>query len=328
MSIDEAFLDVAGLRHIDVPPVEIGARLRALVRDEVGLAITVGVARTPFLAKVAGRVAKPDGLLLVEPDGEDAFLHPLPVEQLWGVGAVTAAKLRRYGLVTAGDIAALPDVALRSMLGPAAGRHLFAVVHGMTPERVETGRRRGSIGAQRALGRGPHREGFVRAALLGLVDRVCRRMRGAHRIARTVVLRLRFDDYTRATRSHTFPHATDSGDDLAAAALLLLDGVASLVQERGLTLVGVALTNLASDDVVQPALPSTSAGWPGRARARRARSTAAAGRRTGSTSPSTRSLNASAPGACVGRASCVTVRGSLRRSSRNLPTTTAEPGQS
>jgi DNA polymerase-4 len=141
------------------------------------------------------------------------------------------------------------------MLGPAAGRHLFAVVHGMTSERVETGRRRGSIGAQRALGRGPHRDGFVRAALLGLVDRVCRRMRGAHRIARTVVLRLRFDDYTRATRSHTFPHATDSGDDLAAAALLLLDGVAGLVRERGLTLVGVALTNLAPDDVVQPALP-------------------------------------------------------------------------
>ncbi|MFC8733123.1 DNA polymerase IV [Luteimicrobium sp. NPDC057192] len=255
VSIDEAFLDVAGLRHIDVPPVEIGARLRAQVRDEVGLAITVGVARTPFLAKVASRVAKPDGLLLVEPDAEDAFLHPLPVEQLWGVGAVTATKLHRHGLFTAGDVAALPDVALRSMLGPAAGRHLFAVVHGMTPERVDTGRRRGSIGAQRALGRGPHRDGFVRAALLGLVDRVCRRMRGAHRIARTVVLRLRFDDYTRATRSHTFPHATDSGDDLAAAALLLLDGVAGLVRERGLTLVGVSLTNLAPDDVVQPALP-------------------------------------------------------------------------
>ena len=128
VSIDEAFLDVAGLRHIDVPPVEIGARLRTQVRDEVGLAITVGVARTPFLAKVASRVAKPDGLLLVEPDAEDAFLHPLPVEQLWGVGAVTAAKLHRHGLFTAGDVAALPDVALRSMLGPAAGRHLFAEI--------------------------------------------------------------------------------------------------------------------------------------------------------------------------------------------------------
>ncbi len=256
VSNDEAFLDVGGLHRLDATaPVDLAARLRARVREEVGLPITVGVARTPFLAKVASRVAKPDGLLLVPPDGEDAFLHPLPVELLWGVGEVTAARLRGYGLHTAGDVAALPEQVLVGVLGPAAGHHLHAVVHGRTPERVVTDRRRSSIGAQRALGPGPHAPAFVRSALLGLVDRVARRLREAHRTARTVVLRLRFADYTRATRSHSLPHATDSGERLAEAAAALLDQVAPLVRDRGLTLVGVALTNLGSDAAVQDVLP-------------------------------------------------------------------------
>ncbi|RMI08713.1 DNA polymerase IV [Cellulomonas triticagri] len=254
VSIDEAFLDVHGLHRIDAPPVEIGARLRRRVRAEVGLTITVGVARTPFLAKVASRVAKPDGLLLVEPERERAFLHPLPLEVLWGVGEVTARRLHAYGLTTAGDVAALPREVLVAALGPAMGRHLHAVVHGRTPERVQTGRRRSSVGAQRALGPGPHRPEQVHAALLGLVDRVARRLRGAHRTARTVVLRLRFADYTRATRSRTLPHATASGDLLAATAAALLAEAAPLVRERGITLVGVALTGLEADTWVQPQL--------------------------------------------------------------------------
>ncbi|MFC8192865.1 DNA polymerase IV [Cellulomonas sp. NPDC057328] len=256
VSIDEAFLDVGGLQRLDAtPPVDLAARLRARVRAEVGLSITVGVARTPFLAKVASRVAKPDGLLLVPPDGEDAFLHPLPVELLWGVGEVTAGRLRGYGLHTAGDVAALPEHVLVGVLGPAAGRHLHAVVHGRTPEHVVTDRRRSSVGAQRALGPGPHAPADVRSALLGLVDRVARRLRAGHRTARTVVLRLRFADYTRATRSHTLAHATDSGERLAAAATALLEDAAPLVRERGITLVGVSLTNLGSDDAVQDVLP-------------------------------------------------------------------------
>ncbi len=255
VSIDEAFLDVAGLHRIDVPPVDIAARLRARVRDEVGLPITVGVARTPFLAKVASRVAKPDGLLLVPPDGEEQFLHPLPLELLWGVGAVTAAKLHAYGLATAGDVAALPSSVLVGALGPAAGRHLYAVVHGQTPARVVVGKSRGSIGAQRALGHGPHEPEAVRAALLGLVDRVCRRMRTAHRTARTVVLRLRFEDYTKATRSRSFAFATASGEQVAAAAARLLEEAGLVIRARGLTLVGVALTGLESDAFVQPTLP-------------------------------------------------------------------------
>jgi len=256
VSIDEAFLDVRGLRRVDpTPPVDLGARLRARVRDEVGLSITVGVARTPFLAKVASRVAKPDGLLLVPPDDEAAFLHPLPVETLWGVGETTATKLRAFGLRTAGDVADLPEGVLRAVLGPAAGSHLHAVVHGRTPERVVTDRARGSVGAQRALGRGPHSPDAVRAALLGLVDRVCRRLRAGRRTARTVVLRLRFADFSRATRSRSLAFGTASSDELRAAALTLLDSARELVAERGITLVGVALTGLGSDAVVQPALP-------------------------------------------------------------------------
>ena len=263
VSIDEAFLDVRGLHRIDAPPVDLAARVRARVRTEVGLPITVGIARTPFLAKVASRVAKPDGLLLVDPRGEDAFLRPLPLEVLWGVGDVTAARLRAYGLATAGDVAALPESVLVSALGPAMGRHLHAVVHGRTPDRVETGRRRGSVGAQRALGPGPHDPAQVRTALLGLVDRVCRRMRAGHRLARTVVLRLRFADYTKATRSRTLAQATASGADLAAAATALLDAAGPLVRERGLTLVGVALTGLERDDHWQPALDLDGPGTAG-----------------------------------------------------------------
>ncbi|WP_371862495.1 DNA polymerase IV [Cellulomonas composti] len=251
VSIDEAFLDVAGLRHIDVPPPQVAARLRRRVRETVGLPITVGVARTPFLAKVASRVAKPDGLLVVDPAGEDAFLHPLPVELLWGVGEVTATKLRDRGLATAGDVAALPEGVLRGMLGPAAGRHLYAVVHGRTPVRIVTDGRRGSVGAQRAIGRGPHAADFVRAALLGLVDRVSRRLREGERLASTVVLRLRFDDYSRATRSRSLPVPTDSGALLAAVACALLDAAAPLILTRGVTLVGVAVTGLEPHRFVQ-----------------------------------------------------------------------------
>lgn len=254
VSIDEAFLDVAGLHRIDVPPIDIGARVRRLVREEVGLPITVGVARTPFLAKVASRVAKPDGLLLVEPDGEAAFLHPLGVEQLWGVGAKTTERLHSFGLRTAGDVAVLDRSILVGILGPAAGRHLFAVVHGLTPESVVVGRRRGSVGAQRAIGRGPHSPAEVEAALLGLVDRVCRRLRSGNRIAATVELRLRFDDYTKATRSRTLPHPTCSTDRIAAAAVALLEAARPMIRERGITLVGVAVSGLAADAAYQPEL--------------------------------------------------------------------------
>jgi DNA polymerase-4 len=255
LSIDEAFLDVGGLRRIAGPPVAIAARLRAQVRREVGLPITVGVARTKFLAKVASGVAKPDGLLVVPPDRELEFLHPLAVERLWGVGKVTAEKLRAYGIGTVGEVAALPESVLVSALGRALGRHLHALAHNRDPRPVVVGRRRGSIGAQRAIGRGPHQPESIDAVAVSLVDRVTRRMRTAHRVGRTVVLRLRFADYSRITRSHTLARPTSGTNDVLAAVRVLLARAAPLIEERGLTLVGIAVGNLDDDAVVQLELP-------------------------------------------------------------------------
>lgn len=254
LSIDEAFLDVGGLRRLVGPPAEIAERLRREVRDRVHLPITVGVARTKFLAKVASGVAKPDGLLVVAPDAELAFLHPLPVERLWGVGPVTAAKLRERRIRTVGEVARLGEAALVSLLGAGAGRHLHALAHNRDPRAVQVGRRRGSMGAQHALSRTPHASTELDAILAGLVDRVSRRMRTAGRAGRTVMLRLRFGDYTRATRSHTVGKATADTTLLLAAARALLRAALPEIDRRGVTLIGVSVGNL-DDNPVQPELP-------------------------------------------------------------------------
>jgi DNA polymerase IV len=255
LSIDEAFLDVHGLEHIHGTPVEIARKLRTAVLERVGLRITVGVARTKFLAKVASGVAKPNGLLVVSPEAERAFLHPLPVERLWGVGTVTAEKLHGRGIRTVGQIAQLGETELVSLLGRASGRHLHALAHNRDPRPVQAGRRRGSIGAQRALGRSPKSHEEIDASLIGLVDRVTRRMRSAGRAGRTVVLRLRFRDFSRATRSLTLPRATQQTDTVLATARALLASAGPLIETRGLTLVGVAVANLENDDVLQLTMP-------------------------------------------------------------------------
>jgi DNA polymerase IV len=256
LSIDEAFLDVRGMRRIAGPPGEIAARLRRRVRAEVGLPITVGVARTKFLAKVASGVAKPDGLLVVAPAGELAFLHPLPVEKLWGVGGKSAAKLHAHGITTVGQVAELPEGLLMTLLGKAAGRKLHALAHNRDPRRVLRGARRRSIGSQRALGRrGPRTLAALDPTLLAIIDRLGRRLRGAGRVCRTLVLRLRFDDFARATRSQTLPAATSHTPTLVAAARELLTSAMPLIAERGLTLLGFSLTNLADVGGVQLVLP-------------------------------------------------------------------------
>ncbi|WP_027347170.1 DNA polymerase IV [Hamadaea tsunoensis] len=255
ISIDEAFLDVGGLHRIGGRPVDVAVRLRAEVLRRVGLPITVGVARTKFLAKVASRVAKPDGLLLVEPEGELAFLHPLPVGMLWGVGAVTEAKLHERGIRTVGQVARLGEAALVSILGPGAGRHLHALAHNRDPRPVVVGKRRGSIGAQRAIGRGPHRPEDVSAALAGLVDRVTKRMRAADRPGRTIILRLRFADFTRATRSRTLPRATVQTQTVLDVARELLGEAQPLIEAKGITLVGISVSNLGRHGDVQLELP-------------------------------------------------------------------------
>jgi DNA polymerase-4 len=255
LSIDEAFLDVRGLRRLSGTPTEIAVRLRRDVLERVGLPLTVGVARTKFLAKVASGVAKPDGLLVVPPDGELAFLHPLPVERLWGVGPVTAEKLRARGITTVGEVAELAEAALVSLLGRASGRHLHALAHNRDPRPVQVRRRRRSIGAQRALGRSPRSPDAVEAVLIALVDRVTRRMRTAGRVGRTVVLRLRFDDFSRATRSHTLPQATAHTQTILATARALLTTATPMIERRGLTLIGVAVANLDNDIPFQLVLP-------------------------------------------------------------------------
>ncbi|MCZ7589118.1 MAG: DNA polymerase IV [Gaiella sp.] len=260
LSIDEAFLDVRGMRRLAGTPADIAARLRQDIRERVGLPVTVGVATTKFVAKVASGVAKPDGLLVVPPGGELAFLHPLPVERLWGVGPVTAAKLRDRGLRTVGDVALVSQEALVAMLGRASGRHLHALARGEDRRRVRTGRRRGSVGSQCALGRRARAPGEVDAILVGLVDRVTRRLRRAGRAGRTVVLRLRFDDFGRATRSHTLPRPTAETEVVLRAARKLHADAAPLVAERGLTLIGIAVANLESARALQLVLPFDAAG--------------------------------------------------------------------
>jgi DNA polymerase-4 len=253
LSVDEAFLDVRGMRRIAGEPEEIAVRLRREVRARVGLPITVGVARTKFLAKVASAVAKPDGLLVVPPADELDFLHPLPVERLWGVGPVTARKLHRLGIVTVAQVAELGEGVLVSILGQAAGRHLHALAHNRDRRPVQVGRRRGSIGSQSA---GRLRSlAEVDARLLAIVDRVTRRMRTAGRAGRTVVLRLRFDDFSRATRSHTLPRATAETQTIVATARGLLAASLPTIERRGLTLIGLAVSSLESDRAVQLPLP-------------------------------------------------------------------------
>jgi DNA polymerase IV len=244
LSIDEAFLDVHGMERIAGTPAAIAARLRRDVRDRVGLPITVGVARTKFLAKVASGVAKPNGLLVVAPDRERAFLLPLPVERLWGVGPVTAAKLHSRGVATVGQVAGLGEGALVSLLGRAAGAHLHALAGNRDPRVVRPRPRRRSIGSQRAIGRGPHTAAEIDAGVVALVERVTQRMRGAGRVGRTVVLRLRFGDFTRATRSTTLRRPTARTQTVLDAMRGLVAAATPMIERRGVTLVGVTVTNL------------------------------------------------------------------------------------
>jgi DNA polymerase IV len=244
LSREEAFLDVSGLEAISGTPHEIAERLRRRVRERVGLAVTVGVARTKVLAKMASCAAKPDGLPVVEPASERAFLYPLPVERLWGVGAATAEKLRARGIATIGELASRSESDLAWFLGPAAARHLHAVSRNRDPRRVRPGRRRRSYGSQSALGSRRSR-GELDGVLVALADRVTRRMRAAKRAGRTVTLRLRFGDYSRISRSLTLPFVTDETRAILAAGKALLAAERGVIEARGITLLGIAVSNVA-----------------------------------------------------------------------------------
>jgi len=257
LSIDEAFLDVHGMELLSGSSTDIAVQLRRDVRESVGLPITIGVARTKHLAKVASGVAKPDGLLVVPVGDELSFLHPLNVEHLWGVGPVTARKLHNHGIMHVGQLADMQEETLVSILGKAAAYHLHALANDRDPRPVDVGRRRRSIGSQHATGlsRLPSAAEELDATLVGLVDRVTRRVRAARRVGRTVVLRMRFGDYTRATRSHTLAMATNETQTILLAIRGLLALAMPTIQREGLTMIGITVSNLENDDAVQLALP-------------------------------------------------------------------------
>jgi DNA polymerase-4 len=255
LSIDEAFLDVSGLEHISGNPAEVAAKLRHDVLEKVGLKISVGVARTKFLAKVASGESKPDGLLVVPPEEEAAFLHPLPIERLWGVGKVTSGKLHSMGVNTVGDIARCPESRLVAALGENVGRRLLDLANNRDPREVAPRERRRSIGAQSAFPRSSRSLEEVDALAAGLVDRTARRLRDSDQLCHTVSISLRFDDMKRATRSRTLPAATAVTETILSTVRDLLALTRPLIEERGITLLGVALENLSTDDAVQLELP-------------------------------------------------------------------------
>ena len=261
VSVDEAFLDVGGAEHLFGPAVEIAAQLRTRVLVDVGLPLSVGVARTKFLAKVASAQAKPDGLLYVEPGQELEFLHPLPVEVLWGVGPVTATKLHDHGVDTVGDLAGSGRADLQGYLGPHAGRHLRDLAHNLDPRAVNNARRDRSMGAQRALGNRIRTRDELRRELLGLAEKVASRLRKAERVARTVTVRYRTSEMRHESRSRTLAEPTHRTGLLTATAdELLLDlidgphGPGGNLGRKGCTLVGITFAGLGRPDAVQMAL--------------------------------------------------------------------------
>jgi DNA polymerase-4 len=256
ISIDEAFLDVGGAVHLFGSPSDIAGTIRQRVRSEIGLGLSVGVARTKHLAKVASQAAKPDGLVVVEPDGEIQFLNPLPVEMMWGVGPATRTRLAGAGIRTIGDLAATQSSHLVRLLGDAVGGKLASLATNIDPRRIETTRRERSVGAQAALGRQRATPQLVRSTLGYLADRVAGRMRAVNRAGRTVNVRVRFTDLRSVTRSVTVPVAlsatltlTDVAVELASSAL------ADYPQERQITLLAVSVTNLVAEPALQLELP-------------------------------------------------------------------------
>ena len=255
LSLEEAFMDVRGLERISGTPVQIAERLRDEVREQVGLPLSVGIARTKFMAKMASREAKPDGLLRIAPDRELAFLHPLPVERIWGVGPATAAKLGAAGIETVAQIARLAEGELVAILGRASGRHVHGLARNVDRRRVRTGRRRRTIGTQSAFGLSRLGEERFDTTLIGLADRVGRRMRASGLAGRTVILRMRFGDYKRATRSRTLRQPTSATRVLLATLRELLAESLPEVRRRGITMLGITVANLTGGAGVQMELP-------------------------------------------------------------------------
>jgi DNA polymerase-4 len=256
ISIDEAFADVAGCTHLFGPPAEIAKTIRQRVRAELGLPISVGVARTKHLAKIASQVAKPDGLVVVDPDGELEFLHELPVELMWGVGPVTKARLAEIGVLTIGQLAKTPGWSLERLLGPAAGQKLAALAWNRDPREIKIDRRAGSAGAQSAIGRKPAEERVFRPILLHLADRIGTRLRAKSKAGRTVTVRVRFANLDSVTRSVTLDAPISATVILAEIAEELVRAVlADHPDEKTISLLAISMSHLEEHWNMQLELP-------------------------------------------------------------------------
>jgi DNA polymerase-4 len=256
ISIDEAFADVTRCTHLFGPPAEIASAIRHRVRAELGLPISIGVARTKHLAKIASQVAKPDGLVVVDPDTELEFLHHLPVGLMWGVGQVTKARLAEIGVFTIGQLAKTPGWSLERLLGPAAAEKLAALAWNRDPREIEIHRRTGSAGAQSAVGRKPAEERVYRPILLHLADRICTRLRAKSRPGRTVTVRVRFANMDSATRSVTLGAPISATVVLAEIAEELVHAVlADHPDEKTISLLAISVSHLDEHWDVQLELP-------------------------------------------------------------------------
>jgi len=256
ISIDEAFADVRGCTHLFGSPAEIAQAIRRRVRAELGLAISVGVARTKHLAKIASQVAKPDGLAVVDPGAELAFLHDLPVELMWGVGPATRARLAEIGVTTIGQLARTPGWSLARLLGPAAGEKLAALAWNRDQREIETDRRARSAGAQSALGRRPAEERVIRPTLLHLADRIATRLRAGSKPGRTVTVRVRFADLTSVTRAVTLAAPVAATAIIAETATELVRAVLDEhPREKTISLLAIAVSHLEEQRALQLELP-------------------------------------------------------------------------
>jgi DNA polymerase-4 len=256
ISIDEAFLDVAGSIHLFGSPRTMATEIRRRARLEAGLPVSVGIARTKHLAKIASQVAKPDGLVVVEPDHELEFLHPLPVELMWGVGPVTQARLADRGITTIGELAAIPGRALEHLLGRAVGTKLGSLAWNQDPRVIETTHRAGSVGAQSALGRKEISPELIRMTLRHLADRVATRLRAKERAGKTVTVRVRFAEMQSVTRSITLSAAISATPILAEVAYsLVTTALHDHPDERTITLLAISVSHLVYEAALQLELP-------------------------------------------------------------------------
>jgi DNA polymerase-4 len=261
ISLDEAFLDVRGAARRLGGPRQIGEWIRATVEDEQGITCSVGVATTKFVAKLASARCKPDGLLVVPADRVVAFLHPLPVGALWGVGDKTEEVLRRLGLYTVGDIANTPVATLQRALGPAVGSHLAALSWGRDERRVTPHEPDKSVGAEETFAVDVDDPGVIARELLRLSERTAARLRAAGQVGRTVSIKIRFSDFTTITRSRTLPEATDVGRTVYEVALGLYEALG--LERARLRLVGVRVEGIAdeADQHRQLQLGEKESGW-------------------------------------------------------------------